>query len=78
MNILDIKMQPNDAGAETVKDYFKALLTQIWEQGESFSGKRPFGNGGWQWELLDALTSAGVAADEHVASQLIYDAIDSI
>lgn len=63
-DILDIPMGGNDAEAATVRDYLKALLTRLWEEGEGFSGKRPFGNSGWQLELYQALGRAGVVEAE--------------
>lgn len=90
MNILDIKMQKNDANAETIKDYLKALLTELWKEGEGFSGKRPFGNSGWEFEIYTALIVAGVvkgkldddgyldSVDEKSANKLIFEAIDSL
>jgi hypothetical protein len=51
--ILALPMGPNDADAENVREYLKALLTELWREGESFSGKRPFGNSGWERELLE-------------------------
>jgi hypothetical protein len=59
--ILALKMGPNDADAETVRDYLKALLSKVVEEGEEFSGKRPFGNSGWEDDLRDAIrdTDAG-------------------
>ena len=62
MNILDIPMQPNDADAETIRDYLKALLTAVWEEQEGFSGKRPFGNSGWDRDIYLALVCAGAIA----------------
>lgn len=59
MNILDIKMQKNDARASTIGDYFQKLALAVWTENENFSGKRPFGNSGWQWEVYDALAEAG-------------------
>lgn len=56
--ILDIAMSTNDAKARTVRDYLKALLREVWVQEESFSGKRPFGNSGWQGEVAAALIKA--------------------
>lgn len=50
INILDILMGENDAGALTVRDYLKALLRRLWLEQEGFSGKRPFGNSGWEDE----------------------------
>ena len=32
----------------TVKDYLKTLLHTLWDEEDGFSGKRPFGNSGWQ------------------------------
>lgn len=59
MSILDIEMQENDAGAKTIREYLKALLTKLWKEGEGFSGKRPFGNSGWEFPLYTALVKAG-------------------
>ena len=62
MNILDVAMGPNDANAATVRDYLKALLSMVWAEEEGFSGKRPFGNSGWQDEVHSALEKVGVIA----------------
>jgi len=91
LNVLDIKMQPNDADASTVKDYLKALLTELWNKGEGFSSKRPFGNSGWEYDLYTALAIAGVVEseyreeyeeyiniDEGAANELIFEAITSL
>jgi len=56
--VLDIPMQPNDAEAETIREYLKNLLIEVWAEVEEFSGKRPFGNSGWENELYLALTNA--------------------
>ena len=55
-----IPMQENDAGAKTIGEYLKTLLLTLWVEEESFSGKRPFGNSGWQYEIYTALISAKV------------------
>lgn len=55
-----IPMQDNDARAKTVGDYLKILLLTLWDEEEGFSGKRPFGNSGWQYEVYKALISAKV------------------
>lgn len=90
MSILDIKMQPNDAGAETIRDYLKALLITLWTEGEGFSGKRPFGNSGWDWELYKALVTAMAcegeldedgnleSVDHEEANKLIFKAIEEL
>lgn len=58
--ILELPMQPNDANAETIRGYLKALVAMIWEESEGFSGKRPFGNSGWEWDVYVPLIKAGV------------------
>jgi hypothetical protein len=49
----------NDSGADTIRGYLVALLRELWAEGEGFSGKRPFGNSGWKWDLYAALVKAG-------------------
>jgi hypothetical protein len=57
--ILNTPMVENDAEAATIRGYLKALLSTLWEEGEGFSGKRPFGNSDWEFELYRALVQAG-------------------
>lgn len=54
--ILELK-----AGDEniTFREYFQKLLITLWRDGESFSGKRPLGNSGWEYELYHPLVRAG-------------------
>ena len=60
--VLDLELPGNDAGAATVRDYLVALLAELWREEEGFSGKRPFGNSGWQSDIYDAMARAGYAA----------------
>jgi len=91
--VLAVKMGDNDAEAETVGDYLKELLQCVWHDGEGFSGKRPFGNSGWEHEIYQALASEGyiisesIDGEEHLeidsseqekANQLIRSAIKSL
>ena len=90
--ILDLEMDPtrNDAGAESVREYFKILLTTLFEEGEGFSGKRPFGNSGWEYELYEPIIKGGALegkfdsdgcveeVDDAAAYALIYKAIDAL
>lgn len=90
MNILEIKMQENDANAETIGEYLRLLLHAVWVEGECFNGKRPFGNSGWERELYTALALAGVVAsdvdpdgqvedvDTKAAHLIISDAINQL
>lgn len=51
---LDFQFESQDLGTTTVREYFKSLLSSLWNEGEGFSGKRPFGNSGWEYDLLRA------------------------
>lgn len=88
--ILNLPMQSNDADATTVKAYLKALLSQCWQEGEGFSGKRPFGNSGWEYELYRPLVIGGIipgSVDEYgdmtgfsedTANEAIFQAIEAL
>lgn len=60
--ILDTPMERNDSGASTVRGYIIALAAEVWRHGEGFSGKRPFGNSGWHFDVYAALIKAGHVA----------------
>lgn len=66
------RLADNDAGAKTPREYFRKLLKALWEEGDSFSGKRPFGNSGWDSDLFDALPDP-MSGDD--ADQFILEAI---
>ncbi len=74
--VLAAPMETNDADAATVGEYFKALLRMVWVEGESFSGKRPFGNSGWESDVTDALKAAGASSDD--IDELVQDAIEAM
>jgi hypothetical protein len=91
--VLDLPLGENDSGASTVRGYLIALLTELWPDGEAFSGKRPFGNSGWQCDLYLPLIKAGIvagtldedgylddfpAASEKRADDLITEAIKAL
>lgn len=61
---LDLKFNSNDLGKTTVRLYLKELLKTLLNEGESFSGKRPFGNSGWEWDLAGPLIKAGILKGE--------------
>jgi hypothetical protein len=88
--ILDIPMGQNDSGADTIRGYLVALVARVWDEGEGFSGKRPFGNSSWECELFEALIEAGAVPNgrdkwgditvdaEDAARPLIQRAIDAL
>lgn len=56
----EIKFYSNELDKElTIREYFIKLLITLWEQEEGFSGKRPFGNSGWQFEIYEVLIKEG-------------------
>lgn len=90
-DILKIKMKCEDVPkAKTIGDYLCALLCGVWEDGESFSGKRPFGNSGWEYDLYIPLIKNAVvdgkldsdgyikSLDEEAAHDVILKAIKQV
>lgn len=59
--VLHCPMDDNDARATTIGGYLGSLLVELWRANEGFSGKRPFGNSGWQWDVYKALVKNGLA-----------------
>lgn len=91
--VLAIPMEENDADASNIREYLQALLRELWLEGESFSGKRPFGNSGWEYDLYKPLIVAkaikgkldkdgyiaSIPQREHVkANALILSAIEAL
>ena len=56
---LESIMTTGDLEGYLVKEYLEQLLLKLWNQGESFSGKSPFGNSGWENDLIVSLVTAG-------------------
>lgn len=62
--ILSIKLDKNDADAETIGQYLFSLTRKVWQEEEDFDGKRPFGNSGWTDDIVHALILNGVLRGE--------------
>ncbi len=72
--IKNIKFYSNDLNREiTIKEYLKELLRTLWIGGESFSGKRPFGNSGWEYDLYLPLIKENII----IGSLDEFECIDS-
>ena len=56
---LNIKFYSDAGDSLTIREYFKELLETLWVEGEGFSGKRPFGNSGWEYDLYTPLVKNG-------------------
>ena len=61
---LDTAFVSHDIGETTVREYLKTLLKAVLIDGECFSGKRPFGNSGWEYDIARPLISASVLKGE--------------
>lgn len=48
-------VRDDDSGASTIGGYLAVLLKTLWEEGETFDSKRPFGNSDWQNVIRDTL-----------------------
>ena len=53
---LDLYVRSEDC---TLREYLKLQLTTLWRESEGFSGKRPLGDSGWEWEIAQLLVEAG-------------------
>lgn len=85
--VLDLPMDENDSGQDTIREYLKELLLELWNKDEGFSGKRPFGNSGWKFAVYAALIEGGAIGgtldeygaveeiDSDEADKIIIDAI---
>lgn len=58
--ILNIQFVSIELGKITIRGYLCALLETLWEEKEGFSGKRPFGNSGWDYDLILALVQNNI------------------
>lgn len=71
----------------TIREYLYSLLYELWKEGECFSGKRPFGNSGWEYDLYKPLVEAKLVkgkldefgfieeVDEKKANKIVFDLI---
>jgi hypothetical protein len=84
---LDIRFDSDAGNNLTIRDYLRILLETLWDEGEGFSGKRPFGNSGWEYELYRPLVKHGFVRgtldedgyidtfDADTANKLVFDMI---
>ena len=56
---LDVRFDSDAGQGLSVRDYFWRLLRDVWIEQDMFSGKRPFGNSGWEYDLYGPLARAG-------------------
>lgn len=63
-NALALRFDSDAGDNGTIRQYLYALLSTLWEEEEGFSGKRPFGNSGWKYDLYGPLIKAGILKGE--------------
>lgn len=76
--ILMLELDPlaDDSGSRTVRQYLANLLITLWAEKEHFSGKRPFGVSGWQYDIYAAMVKAGLIAGKLDGDEVVQcDAI---
>lgn len=89
-DILNTVIPDSDCGDVSIRQYLHALLKNLWRRGESFSGKHPFGNSGWEYDLYKGLIIHNPSLGEldedgyvdkvevHECDQIIFELIDYI
>jgi hypothetical protein len=43
----------------SIRGYLHKLLNELWEKQDGFRGKKPFGNSGWNLDLIYSLIACG-------------------
>ena len=56
--VLSTEWDSYELGPITIRRYLRSLMLALWEEQEGFSGKRPFGNSGWNLDLARGLIKA--------------------
>lgn len=61
VNIGSLEFYCNDLDKKiSIHDYLIELLKTLWEEQDEFSGKRPFGNSGWDYDLIGCLIANNI------------------
>jgi hypothetical protein len=88
LTALELRFDSDAGDNMTIRDYLRALITTLWREEEGFSGKRPFGNSGWSFDLFAPLIKAGFITgtldddgnvedfDRREADQYVFKLID--
>ena len=63
-------------GDSTLLQYLRRLLRMLWREAELFSGKRPFGDGSWQYDVYKGLIEAGLVKGRLDADGCVEDVDD--
>lgn len=61
----------NSAKAKAVGDYLTKLVVRVLQEADDFSGKRPFGDSDWYWELVTPVAERFQISDEEAAGRIV-------
>jgi len=79
--ILNIRLV-DCGGAKTIRQYFALIASEVWTQGEGFSGKHGIGGSDWQTDIYTALIKAGAVDgeidDDGFITECDYDEADFV
>ncbi len=71
---LNLIFDSNAGDSLSIRDYLYTLLVTLWNENEAFSGKQPFGDSGWEYDLYLPLIKAGYihgVIDEYGCIELV-------
>lgn len=57
-SVLEIELDPERTDTPvpiSIKKYFQKIIFTLWEDPESFTGKRPFGDSGWAFDIISTV-----------------------
>ena len=61
MKWIDVKHDCDDLDKKvSVRGFMYELLKELWTEFEGFSGKRPFGNSGWEYWVYTVMIKEGI------------------
>lgn len=76
--VLTVKVDTGGRRLVSLREACKALLLTVIKEGEGFSGKRPFGNSGWEYEWCEAVANALGLNSHDLAHDAIRQAVESL
>lgn len=70
---LDLRFEHEYLGDVSLREFFCTLLVKLWNDPCGFSGKRPWGNSGWDEPVYAALIKAGIISGKLDSEGYIED-----
>ena len=70
--ILDTEYYFKDAEVNSLREYLHKLLDTLWDYGEGFSSKRPFGNSGWEEDIFHYLAHMGAIESRKEEDEYVW------